>query len=118
MDNESEEKVQSLFATTTSDINGREISNYLGIVNGVAITGFGFFRQFMSAFTDFFGGRSASYQKEFVKTKDLALFDLKAEAVKLGADAVVGIKLDYENISSQGRSFVMTTATGTAVKLK
>lgn len=101
--------------TTTNTIQNRKIKSYLKIVSGISVTGFGAFRDFFSQFTDFFGGKSGSYQKEFSTAKELALQELKNRAVELSADAVVGIKIDYENISSKGKSFVMVTATGTAV---
>jgi len=106
---------EELILTTTDTIQNRKIKSYLGIVNGISITGFGAFREFLSSFTDFFGGKSGSYQKEYEQVKELALQELRDKAKKLSANAVVGIKIDYEAISSKGKSFVMVTATGTAV---
>ena len=107
-----------LIVTTTDKIEGQEVREYLGIVNGICITGFGALRDFMSGFTDFLGGKSGSYHKEYHKSKELALVDLKNEATKLGADAIVCVRMDFENISAKGKSLVMVSATGTAVKLK
>lgn len=69
----------------------------------------------MSGFTDVLGGRSGSYQKEYLRAKEFALHELKKEADKRHANAVVGIKLDFEAVSSKSTSFIMVTATGTAV---
>ena len=76
------------------------------------------FRELLSSFTDTLGGRSGSYQSEYIKSKELAIEELKKEAYKLSADAVVGVKLDFESIAAKGKSLVMVTATGTAVLLE
>ncbi|OIO34276.1 MAG: hypothetical protein AUJ70_01490 [Candidatus Omnitrophica bacterium CG1_02_40_15] len=107
-----------MIVTTTDTIQGKTIKSYLGIVNGITVTGFGAVREFLSGFTDTLGGRSGSYEKEYRDAKEIVLNNLKKEALRLSADAVVSIKLDYENISSKGGSFIMVTATGTAVKLE
>jgi len=101
--------------TTTNTIQNRKIKSYVKVVSGISVTGLGAFRDFFSSFTDFFGGKSGSYQKEFGTAKELALQELKDRAMELSADAVVGIKIDYENISSKGKSLIMVAATGTAV---
>ena len=110
--------IDRLIMTTTSTIEDKKITSYLGIVNSVSVTGFGAIREFFAEVTDFWGGRSGSYEKEFASVKDMALNKLCMEALKLSADAIVGVKLDYEAISSKDKSFVMVTATGTAVKLE
>jgi uncharacterized protein YbjQ (UPF0145 family) len=110
--------MKDLIITTTPGIEGRGIKSYLGIVRSTSVTGFGAFRDFFSGFTDFFGGRSGSYEKELTDAQGLALDGLKKNALELSADAIVGVKLDCENISSKGKSFIMVTAIGTAVKLE
>ena len=116
MTDKQQDNLKTMLATTTYNIEGKKIKEYLGIVNGISITGFGAFREFLAGFTDALGGRSGSYHNEYKKAKDLALSLLKQEAIKLSANAVVGIRLDFENISAKGKSMVMVTATGTAVK--
>ena len=111
-----QKELETILVATTYNIEGKQIKEYLGIVNGISITGFGAFREFLAGFTDTFGGRSDAYHDEYNKAKDFALSRLKQEAVKLNANAVVGIKLDFENIAAKGKSMVMVTATGTAVK--
>lgn len=101
--------------TTTETIQGKEIKSYLGIVEGITITGFGAVREFFSSWTDLLGGKSGSYEKEFTVAKEKALYDLKTKAQALSANAVVGVRLDFESISAKGKSFVMVTASGTAV---
>ena len=112
---EDKEKLKNIIVTTTDEIAGKQIKSYQGVVNGIIITGFGAFREFMSAFTDAFGGKSGSYQKEYKKAKDLALEQLKEEAMGQSANAVVCVRMDFENISAKNKSLVMVSATGTAV---
>jgi len=115
---EDEKKIKEMIVTTTNTVEGRKIKSYLGVVSGVVVTGFGMFREFLSGFTDTLGGQSGSYQDEYKKGKELAIVELKQEAIKLSGDAVVGIRLDFESISSKAKSFIMVTATGTAVQLE
>jgi uncharacterized protein YbjQ (UPF0145 family) len=102
--------------TTTNSIVGREITTYLGIVFGDAIVGVNIVRDVFASIRDVVGGRSGGYEKERAGARDAALQDLLNEAQALGADAVVGIDIDYETVG-QGGSMLMVTATGTAVKL-
>lgn len=115
---EEEVKIKNFLVSTTFTIEGRKIKAYLGIVSGVAVLGFGILREFLAGVTDTFGGESGSYQKEILSAKNSALNKLINDAVALSANAVVGVKLDFEQISSQGTSFIMVTATGTAVQLE
>jgi uncharacterized protein YbjQ (UPF0145 family) len=103
--------------TTTSTIEGREIETYLGVVFGDAIVGVNVFRDMFASIRDIVGGRSGSYEKELTGARDAALSDLLARAQQTGADAVVGIDIDYETVGSNG-SMLMVTASGTAVKLR
>lgn len=103
--------------TTTDSIAGRQVRAYLGIVTGEAVMGTNFVRDFFAGIRDIVGGRSASYEKELRRAKEMALQAMIEEAASLGADAVVGVDLDYENICGGDKSMLMVSANGTAVKL-
>lgn len=105
-----------MILTTTPTVEGRPIRQYLGIVTGEAILGTNVIRDFFAGIRDIVGGRSASYEKELRKGRDIALEELEVEARRLGADAVVAIDLDYETVG-QGGSMLMVAISGTAVKL-
>ena len=100
--------------TTTPTIEGKSINQYCGIVTGEAILGANLFRDFFAGIRDIVGGRSASYEKELNKARQIALQELEEEATKTGANAVVGVDLDYE-VVGQGGSMLMVTVSGTAV---
>jgi len=106
-----------MIVTTTQSIEGKRITGYLGIVSGEAVMGTNFLRDFFASITDVIGGRSGSYEKELRRAKAKAIEELADEAKDLGADAVVGVDLDYEYMGSGERSMLMVTANGTAVKL-
>ena len=106
-----------MILTTTESVEGKRITQYLGIVAGQAVMGTNVVRDFFADIRDIVGGRSGSYEKELDKAKRLALDDLASEAEDLGADAVVGVDLDYEFLGSGERSMLMVSANGTAVKL-
>lgn len=98
--------------TTTPNVEGKRIVQYMGVVTGETILGANVFRDFAASIRDFFGGRSSSYEQVLREAKETALKELGDEAAKRGANAVVGIDLDYETI---GESMLMVTASGTAV---
>lgn len=106
-----------MIVTTTDSIEGRRVAGYLGIVNGDAVLGANFVKDFFASVRDVVGGRSGAYEKELKKAKRAALEDMMAEAQALGADAVVAVDLDYEVIGGDNRTLLMVTANGTAVKL-
>jgi uncharacterized protein YbjQ (UPF0145 family) len=106
-----------MIVTTTESIEGRRIAGYLGVVSGDAVMGTNVFRDMFAGLRDIVGGRSGSYEKELKKAKRLALEEMIEEAEELGADAVVGVDLDYEHLGSDNRSMLMVSANGTAVKL-
>lgn len=106
-----------MIVTTTHTVEGRTIQSYMGVVAGQAVMGTNMFRDFFASITDVVGGRSGSYEKELRKAKDLAMAEMIQEAGDLGADAIVGIDLDYEHLGSEGKSMLMVSANGTAVKL-
>ncbi|MDO5027984.1 MAG: heavy metal-binding domain-containing protein [Bacillota bacterium] len=106
-----------MIITTTASIEGREISEYKGIVFGEVITGVNFIKDFGAGLRDIFGGRSSGYEEELVAARSEAISEMKTRAEKIGADAVVGAKMDYEVLGQAG-SMLMVTISGTAVSLK
>ena len=106
-----------MILTTTPSIDGKRIERYCGIVTGEAILGANLFKDLFAGIRDLVGGRSGAYEKELKKAKRLALEEMAEEAKELGADAVIGVDLDYEHLGNEGRSMLMVSANGTAVKL-
>ena len=106
-----------MILTTTTLISGREIEAYLGLVTGEAIIGANIFKDIFASIRDIVGGRSGSYERVLKEAKDNALRELEMHAINLGADAVIGIDLDYESLGQNG-SMLMVSASGTAVKFK
>jgi uncharacterized protein YbjQ (UPF0145 family) len=109
--------MQNLILTTTPSIEGRKIGRYYGIVTGEAIIGANIFRDIFAGIRDIVGGRSASYEEVLREAKQNALSEMEENARRMGANAVVGVDLDYETIGSNG-SMLMVTASGTAVFLE
>ena len=103
-----------MLTTTTPSIEGRPISQYLGIVAGEAIMGANVVRDFLAGITDIVGGRSGAYEQKLVQAREIAISEMEQSARELGADAVVGVDLDYEVIRD---GMLMVTASGTAVRL-
>jgi uncharacterized protein YbjQ (UPF0145 family) len=104
-----------MLLTTTSQISGKEITEYKGIVNGEVILGANVFRDILASIRDFIGGRSAAYEEVLKKAKEEALREMQQEAKKLGANAIIGIDIDYEMI---GTGMLMVAVSGTAVLTK
>ena len=104
-----------MLVTTTNTIEGKRISRYFGIVSGETIIGANVFRDFMASIRDFFGGRSGSDEKIFREAKETALQEMQQQAQLMGANAIIGVDLDYETV---GESMLMVTAAGTAVLLE
>jgi uncharacterized protein YbjQ (UPF0145 family) len=105
-----------MILTTTTSVDGRPIRTYLGLVTGEAILGANLFRDLFAGIRDIVGGRSAAYEKELAKARQVALDEMSEKARQLGADAIVGIDLDYEVLGAQS-GMLMVSASGTAVKL-
>jgi uncharacterized protein YbjQ (UPF0145 family) len=105
-----------MILTTTPSVDGRTIAEYKGIVFGEVVSGVNFLKDFASSIRDIIGGRSNTYEKELVQARENALNELSQRAADRGADAVVGIDIDYE-VLGQGNGMLMVTASGTAVKL-
>jgi uncharacterized protein YbjQ (UPF0145 family) len=102
-----------MIVTTTPSIDGRRITAYRGIVTGEAILGANIFRDLFAGIRDIVGGRSAAYEQELARARELALREMQDRAAALGADAVVGVDLDYEVINNM----LMVSASGTAVSI-
>jgi uncharacterized protein YbjQ (UPF0145 family) len=106
----------SVIITTTPTVEGRPIAEYRGIVTGEAILGANIFKDLFAGIRDIVGGRSGAYEEELRRARLIAIEELTAAAQQAGADAVVGVDLDYETVG-QGGSMLMVTASGTAVRL-
>ncbi len=104
-----------MITTTTNTIEGKQIREYIGLVTGEAIMGANVFRDFMAGITDLVGGRSGTYESKFAEARETALQELQEEAQRKGANAVVGIDIDYQVLGTNN-GMLMVTATGTAVK--
>ncbi len=103
-----------MIVTTTPTVEGRAVAEYKGIVVGETIVGVNVISDMFSSVTDIFGGRSGSYESELQAARSTALREMEERAQELGADAVVGVDLDYEVV---GNSMLMVSASGTAVVL-
>jgi uncharacterized protein YbjQ (UPF0145 family) len=104
-----------MIVTTTDNVEGREIDAYLGVVSGECVYGANFVRDWFASIRDIVGGRSGSYEKVLRGGKKAAIEDMMEAARELGADAIVGIDLDYESV---GDTMLMVSANGTAVRLR
>ena len=103
-----------MIITTTHNIEGKKIVKYLGLVTGEAIIGANFVKDFFAGIRDIVGGRAGSYEEGLREAKNIALAELQDTALRLGANAIVGIDLDYETMGGSG-SMLMVSASGTAV---
>lgn len=106
-----------MLVTTTDGVEGRRITKYLGIVTGEAIMGANFLRDFLANITEVIGGRSGAYEKSLREGRENALREMMEDAQKKGANAVVGVSVDYDSVvlGEDRGSMMMVTATGTAV---
>jgi len=105
-----------MILTTTPNIEGHRITEYLGVVTGEAILGANFFRDFFAKIRDVVGGRSGAYEKELARARETAFREIQDEALEVGANAIVGIDLDYEVMGETG-SMLMVSISGTAVTI-
>lgn len=105
-----------MIITTTPGVEGRQIRQYLGLVTGEAILGANLFKDLFAGIRDIVGGRSAAYETELRRARETALAEIQANAIQQGANAVVGVDLDYETVGAKG-SMLMVTVSGTAVLL-
>ena len=106
-----------MIITTTPSIEGKEIIEYKGIVFGEVISGVNFVKDFTAGLSNFFGGRSSTYENELLQAREDALRELEERAIQKGANAVVGIDVDYEVLGADN-GMLMVTVSGTAVVVK
>ena len=104
-----------MLVLTTNNIEGKKITRYLGLVTGESILGANIFKDFLAGIRDIVGGRSATYERELRRAKDIAIEEMIQQARELGGNAVIAVDLDYETIGSQGTNMLMVTASGTAI---
>ena len=105
---------QSMIVTTTPSVEGKRITRYCGVVAGEAILGANVFKDFFAGIRDIVGGRSGTYERELQRAREIALKELEQRAAEAGANAVVGVDLDFE-VLGQGNGMLMVSASGTAV---
>lgn len=103
-----------MIITTTPSIEGKKVLDYKGIVFGEIISGVDFIKDFAAGLTNFFGGRSNSYEGELIQARENAISEMIKRAEGMGANAVIGVDIDYE-VLGQGNNMLMVTASGTAV---
>jgi uncharacterized protein YbjQ (UPF0145 family) len=104
----------TMLVTTTPTVEGKRITKYLGIVTGEAILGANVFKDVFAGIRDIVGGRSGTYERELQRARDIALTEIESKAQQLGANAVVGVDLDYEVLGANN-GMLMVSASGTAV---
>ena len=106
-----------MIVTTTPSIEGKQIVEYKGIVFGEVIAGVDFVKDFVAGLSNFFGGRSNTYEEELLMARETALKEMEQRAAQCGANAVIGVDIDYEVLGSDN-GMLMVTASGTAVVVK
>lgn len=106
-----------IIVTTTNTVEGRRIIEYRGIIFGEVISGVDIVKDIAAGLTNFFGGRSKSYEGELIQAREEALMELQDRATAVGANAVIGVDIDYE-VLGQGGNMLMVTASGTAVVIE
>ena len=105
-----------MIVTPRLSVEGRRITEYKGVVFGEVIAGVNFVKDFVAGLSNFFGGRSGTYEEELINARQQALDEMEQRAAQLGADAVVGVDIDYEVLGADN-GMLMVTASGTAVRL-
>lgn len=106
-----------MLITTTNNLEGKEITQYFGIVSGETIIGANVFKDFFAGIRDIVGGRAGSYEGVLREAKETALQEMSDQAARLGANAVIAVDLDYETVGASG-SMLMVTAAGTAIQYR
>ncbi|MEA4849144.1 MAG: putative heavy metal-binding protein [Clostridiaceae bacterium] len=106
-----------MIVTTTPNVEGRKVVEYKGIIFGEVISGVNFIKDFAAGLSNFFGGRSGSYEGELIEAREAALNEMEKRAAALGANAIIGVDVDYE-VLGQGGNMLMVTASGTAVVIE
>jgi uncharacterized protein YbjQ (UPF0145 family) len=107
----------NIIITTTPGLDGKRISTYHGVVTGEAILGANIFKDLFAGIRDIVGGRSAAYERELRKAREIAFEEMRQSAIELGGNAVVGTDIDYETVGSNG-SMLMVSVSGTAVTVE
>jgi uncharacterized protein YbjQ (UPF0145 family) len=103
-----------MLVTTTHSLEGRRVRQYLGLVSGDAILGANIFKDLFAGIRDIVGGRSAAYERELRKAKEIALNEMQDQAAAMGANAIIGVDIDYESVGQSG-GMLMVSVSGTAV---
>lgn len=111
-------KAKNVKVTTTSGFDGIEIEEYLEPVAAHVVVGMNLFKDFIAGFSDFFGGKSNTYQNTLATINDEVIEELRKKAHAMGGNCVLGLKIDNDEVSSQGKSMIMVTAIGTAARAK
>ncbi len=106
-----------MIITTTPSIEGKKIIEYKGVIFGEVIAGINFVKDFAAGLTNFFGGRSNAYEGELIEAREDALKELEKRAMAIGANAVIGVDIDYEVLGQSG-NMLMVTVSGTAVRVE
>ena len=106
-----------MITTTTPSVEGHQIVEYKGIVFGEVVNGVNFIKDFAAGLSNFFGGRSGTYEGELIEARQNALREMEERAMQIGANAVVGVDIDYE-VLGEGGGMLMVTASGTAVVIR
>lgn len=106
-----------MIISTTNTVDGHTVTAYKGVVTGEAILGANIFKDFLAGIRDIVGGRSGAYEKSLREAREIALSELEGEARSRGANAVIGVDIDYENITAGSGTMLMVSASGTAVVL-
>ena len=109
--------MSAVIVTTTPSVEGRAITEYKGIVTGEAIMGANIFKDLFAGIRDIVGGRSATYERELRRAREMAMTEIMQAAAEMGANAVVGIDIDYETVGTNA-SMLMVTVSGTAVVIR
>ncbi len=107
-----------MIVTTTNTVPGMEVVEYKGLATGEVVAGINVIKDIGAGLRNFFGGRSAGYEEELIRARNQALEELKQNAAKLGANAVIGLSVDVESIGGQGGSMLFVSVVGTAVVVK
>ncbi len=107
-----------MLVTTTHSVEGKKVKQYFGLVSGEAIMGANIFKDIFAGIRDIVGGRSAAYEQELRKAKEIAVSEMLENAKVMGANAVIGVDLDYETIGGGSGNMLMVSASGTAVVIE
>ncbi len=106
-----------MIITTTSTVENRPVELYIGLVSGEAVMGANIFKDFFASIRDIVGGRAGAYERELRKAREIATEEMTRKALEMGANAIVGVDLDYEVMGNQGSNMMLVSVNGTAVRL-